>query len=150
MWFARWALGCIYQALLVEMTSTFQLVLCVQTATHPKSTCYPMAPAVIRLSVCPVISSHGVNHPVHLSHASDSGSFPDGIKAGEERDRKSYDSIPCVYVYHVRISRSLLKKRAPDNQEPKPHRLHKAPGRTCTSSIPHVYTLQLITHFNCK
>ncbi|ROL27910.1 Aquaporin-5 [Anabarilius grahami] len=41
----------LYQALLVEMAVTFQLVLCVQAATHPKSVFSPVAPAVIGLSV---------------------------------------------------------------------------------------------------
>uniref|UniRef100_A0A671MFU3 Aquaporin 6 n=1 Tax=Sinocyclocheilus anshuiensis TaxID=1608454 RepID=A0A671MFU3_9TELE len=37
---------CLYQALLVEMAVTFQLVLCVQAATHPKSLFSSVAPAV--------------------------------------------------------------------------------------------------------
>uniref|UniRef100_A0A671LT88 Uncharacterized protein n=1 Tax=Sinocyclocheilus anshuiensis TaxID=1608454 RepID=A0A671LT88_9TELE len=41
----------LYQALLVEMAVTFQLVLCVQAATHPKSAFSSMGPAVIGLSV---------------------------------------------------------------------------------------------------
>ncbi|KAL1277861.1 hypothetical protein QQF64_024534, partial [Cirrhinus molitorella] len=41
----------LYQALLVEMAVTFQLVLCVQAATHPKSAFSSVAPAVIGLSV---------------------------------------------------------------------------------------------------
>ncbi|XP_043087315.1 aquaporin-1-like, partial [Puntigrus tetrazona] len=41
----------LYQALLVEMAVTFQLVLCVQAATHPKSAFSSLAPAVIGLSV---------------------------------------------------------------------------------------------------
>ncbi|KAK7175103.1 hypothetical protein R3I93_002108 [Phoxinus phoxinus] len=41
----------LYQAVLVEMAVTFQLVLCVQTATHPKSAFSSVAPAVIGLSV---------------------------------------------------------------------------------------------------
>ncbi|XP_056305569.1 aquaporin-1 [Danio aesculapii] len=41
----------LYQALLVEMAATFQLVLCVQAATHPKSAFSSNAPAVIGLSV---------------------------------------------------------------------------------------------------
>ncbi|XP_067284962.1 aquaporin-5 [Pseudorasbora parva] len=40
-----------YQALLVEMAVTFQLVLCVQAATHPKSVFTTVAPAVTGLSV---------------------------------------------------------------------------------------------------
>uniref|UniRef100_A0A8C2CG31 Uncharacterized protein n=1 Tax=Cyprinus carpio TaxID=7962 RepID=A0A8C2CG31_CYPCA len=41
----------LYQALLVEMAVTFQLVLCVQAATHPKSAFSSVAPVVIGLSV---------------------------------------------------------------------------------------------------
>ncbi|XP_039541746.1 aquaporin-1 [Pimephales promelas] len=41
----------LYQAVLVEMAVTFQLVLCVQAATHPKSGFSSVAPAVIGLSV---------------------------------------------------------------------------------------------------
>ncbi|XDV13481.1 hypothetical protein PO909_001875 [Leuciscus waleckii] len=41
----------LYQAVLVEMAVTFQLVLCVQAATHPKSAFSSVAPAVIGLSV---------------------------------------------------------------------------------------------------
>lgn len=41
----------LYQALLVEMAVTFQLVLCVQAATHRKSAFSSVAPAVIGLSV---------------------------------------------------------------------------------------------------
>uniref|UniRef100_A0A8C1VJA2 Uncharacterized protein n=1 Tax=Cyprinus carpio TaxID=7962 RepID=A0A8C1VJA2_CYPCA len=41
----------LYQALLVEMAVTFQLVLCVQAAPQPKSVFSSVAPAVICLSV---------------------------------------------------------------------------------------------------
>uniref|UniRef100_A0A8C2KLI2 Uncharacterized protein n=1 Tax=Cyprinus carpio TaxID=7962 RepID=A0A8C2KLI2_CYPCA len=41
----------LYQALLVEMAVTFQLVLCVQAASQPKSVFSSVAPAVICLSV---------------------------------------------------------------------------------------------------